>query len=55
MARRAQALVKVYGKAEGDEKRYSPAVCIACERHAVRGNPNPDLISTSYIERQNLT
>jgi IS1 family transposase len=48
-------LVKVYGKLEGDEKRYSPAVCIGCQSHAVTGTPDPKHINTSYIERQNLS
>ena len=48
-------LVKVYGNATEGEKRYSPAVCLGCERHTVTGRPNPDHISTSYVERQNLS
>lgn len=49
-------LVKVYGKtSKKEETRYSPAECIGCEKHWVAGNPNPKHISTSYIERQNLT
>jgi hypothetical protein len=36
-------------------KRYSPAECIGCEKEVVFGNPDPNFISTSYIERQNLT
>jgi IS1 family transposase len=48
-------LVKVYGKPEGDEKRYSPAVCIGCQSHAITGTPEPKHINTSYIERQNLS
>jgi IS1 family transposase len=48
-------LVKMYGAdaAEG-EKRYSPAVCIGCERTAVTGQPDPKHVSTSYVERSNL-
>jgi IS1 family transposase len=48
-------LVKIYGQDQQPEKRYSPAVCLGTERTVVTGDPNPALISTSYIERQNLT
>jgi IS1 family transposase len=48
-------LVKVYGQPEGEEKRYSPAVCIGCERFVMAGNPDPKHISTSYVERHNLS
>jgi IS1 transposase len=34
---------------------YSPAECIGCKRQAIIGNPDPKMISTSHIERQNLT
>jgi IS1 family transposase len=48
-------LVKVYGEEPQAEKRYSPAVCIGCEKHGIVGNPDPKHISTSYVERSNLT
>jgi len=48
-------LVKMYGAEPENEKRYSSAECIAAERRIMQGNPNPKLISTSYVERQNLT
>jgi len=48
-------LVKIYGIAEGAEKRYSPAVCLGCESHTVTGYPDPKHINTSYIERHNLS
>ncbi|MFN0093752.1 MAG: IS1 family transposase [Dehalococcoidia bacterium] len=48
-------LVKLYGSPEDAEKRYSPAVCTGSEKHARIGNPDPAHISTSYVERSNLT
>jgi IS1 family transposase len=50
-------LVKIYGQPEGkgNEKRYSPAECTGTETHIVSGNPNVKFISTSYVERSNLT
>jgi hypothetical protein len=46
----------MYGNApEGPEVCYSPAECIGCERTAVTGSPDPVHVSTSYIERSNLT
>jgi len=49
-------IVKIYGHSEDDEsKRYSPAECIGCEKEVITGKPNMELVSTSYIERQNLT
>ncbi len=49
-------LTKIYGKDYGHaDKTYSPAICLGCEKTVVRGNPNPKFISTSYVERQNLT
>ena len=50
-------LIKKYGSAVGrdDERRYSPAECVGIDIRAVTGNPEPEHISTSYVERQNLT
>jgi len=50
-------LVKQYGNppATAPERRYSPAVCLGTERTVIHGRPNPEHISTSYVERQNLT
>lgn len=48
-------LQKIYGNEPNPEKRYSPAVCLGCKVENVTGDPNPKHISTSYVERQNLT
>jgi IS1 family transposase len=48
-------LVKLYGVSPEAQRRYSPAECIGAEVRPVQGAPDPDLISTSYVERQNLT
>ena len=48
-------LVKLYGPDPEGEKRYSPAKCIAAEPHVITGDPDWSKISTSYIERPNLT
>lgn len=48
-------LVKLYGQDIESEKRYSPAECTGIEKHVIQGNPDKKAISTSYVERQNLT
>lgn len=51
-------LIKIYGKSEGNttnEKKYSPAECNGTKRKTISGEPNEKFISTSYVERQNLT
>jgi IS1 family transposase len=48
-------LVKLYGAAPEGEKRYSPAECIGFKKTRIQGDPDPKQISTSYVERQNLT
>jgi hypothetical protein len=47
-------LVKIYGESAEAEKRYSPAECVGARKERVIGNPDKALISTSYVERQNL-
>jgi IS1 family transposase len=48
-------LQKIYNDTSEGQKRYSPAECIGCERKVIDGYPDPAHVSTSYIERQNLT
>lgn len=48
-------LQKLYGADGNDEKRYSPATCIGVRSQTIVGDPNPKHVSTSYVERQNLT
>ena len=50
-------LIKVYGSlgSVSPEQRYSPGVCTGTDIRIMAGNPDPGRISTSYVERQNLT
>ena len=48
-------LVKLYGPAPEGQRRYSPPETRGIEKHRIMGNPDGDQVSTSYIERQNLT
>jgi IS1 family transposase len=49
-------LVKLYGATpESMKGRYSPAECIGARKERIEGNPDMKHVSTSYVERQNLT
>lgn len=48
-------LIKAYGQPPEAEKRYSPAECVAISRQPVQGRPKREHISTSYVERHNLS
>jgi IS1 family transposase len=48
-------LVKMYGRPQGEESRYSPPECVGAEKRPINGDPDELHISTSYVERQNLT
>lgn len=50
-------LVKLYGNTPGNtaEIRYSPGQCLGADKRPISGSPDPDHISTSFAERQNLT
>lgn len=51
-------LVKLYGGSEGtndQERKYSPSVCTGSKKTRISGEPDPKFVSTSYVERSNLT
>ena len=49
-------LVKIYGASPDSTKgRYSPAECTGIKKRTVEGDPDEKHVSTSYVERQNLT
>jgi IS1 family transposase len=48
-------LIKLYGNEVEAEKRYSPAECTGAIKERIQGNPDMKHVSTSYVERQNLT
>ena len=48
-------LVKIYGDIPETERRYSTPQCKAAVPKVIQGDPNPLHISTSYVERHNLT
>jgi IS1 family transposase len=47
-------LIKTYESSQ-EETRYSPAVCTSCQPKAIAGRPDPKHISTSFVERSNLS
>ena len=51
-------LVKLYGGStgsEGHERKYSPAECVGAKKVTVAGSPIRQNVSTSYVERHNLS
>jgi len=48
-------LIKIYRSPVLDEQRYSPAECTGTRKEVIMGNPDMDKVSTSYIERHNLS
>jgi hypothetical protein len=48
-------LVKLYGEVPEAEKRYSPAECIGTRKDKITGNPDRKYVSTSHVERSNLS
>jgi IS1 family transposase len=48
-------LIKLYGSEPINENRYSPAKCIGTHPEVIQGKPDLKHVSTSYVERQNLT
>ena len=50
-------LVKLYGEPAGKtaQRKYSPAECTGIKKNIVEGDPDKKHVSTSYVERQNLT
>jgi hypothetical protein len=48
-------LVKLYGEAPQTEARYSPPSCLGARKEVINGCPERKYISTSFVERQNLT
>lgn len=48
-------LLTLYGAERAGEARYSPPSCIGCKKKRVLGKPSNADVSTSYVERRNLT
>jgi hypothetical protein len=52
---RSVSPIKIYGEESKGQKRYSPASYVSSERRVMGGNPDMDYVSTSFVERNNLT
>lgn len=50
-------LIKMYGEPtnKGPERKYSPAICNGARKKSIEGNPKHEDVSTSHVERHNLT
>jgi IS1 family transposase len=48
-------LIKIYGEGPKTEARYSPAQCMGTRQAVISGNPEKAHVSTSHVERSNLT
>jgi IS1 family transposase len=48
-------LIKLFGKSLDKENRYSPPRCIGVRKRKIKGKPDRKLVSTSFVERQNMT
>jgi hypothetical protein len=48
-------IIKLYGNTPEGQTRYSPGECIGVQKSRVAGSPDLEHVSTSYVERQNLT
>jgi IS1 family transposase len=48
-------IIKLYGNTPEGQTRYSPGECIGVQKSRVTGSPDLEHVSTSYVERQNLT
>jgi IS1 family transposase len=48
-------LVKLYGQPTGGDSRYSPPQCVGARKEWIMGDPDERHVSTSFVERQNLT
>jgi hypothetical protein len=49
-------IMKIYAADPSDGRgKYSPAICTGIKKKALKGDPDMERVSTSYVERQNLT